>query len=182
MNIRLTSRFHIQLRYCATFILVFMSACGGDLPVRPDPNPDQPFFSDRTAEFPKSSAKTKERYRNLVLRYARAQLGKPYKWGGHSPTTGFDCSGLVFFAHSQAGLRIPRMSGSQLLKAKKVVLDKLQPGDLVFFRIRSNDSHVGIFIGGREFIHAPSRGKKVRKASLDSQYWHRRFYAAGHFY
>ncbi|MGH8550544.1 MAG: C40 family peptidase [Methylococcales bacterium] len=116
------------------------------------------------------------------MQEARAQLGKPYRWGGKSPGNGFDCSGLVFFTHRQAGLNVPRMSNSQLSEAKKVSVQDIQPGDLVFFRIDSDTSHVGIYIGGNEFIHAPSDGRKVSRESLDSLYWYNRLIAVGNFY
>lgn len=162
--------------------MVFLSACSGDLPVKPDPGPGNPENPKSVTPLAKFFGPGKTDYRHLVIENVSAQLGKPYRWGGNSPKTGFDCSGLVFFAHAKAGLKVPRKSVLQLSRAKKVALKQVQPGDLLFFRTKSSASHVGIFIGGQEFIHAPSRGKKVSKASLANHYWRRRLYAAGNFY
>ena len=120
--------------------------------------------------------------RRLIIETAYTLRGSPYRWGGSSPERGFDCSGLVYFAHRKAGISIPRMSRSQLAQATRVPVDRIQPGDLLFFKIGTNRSHVGIYVGERKFIHAPSHGKKVMMGSLVSPYWRRRFYAAGHFY
>ena len=120
--------------------------------------------------------------RNRVLSTAINQLGLPYQWGGASPGEGFDCSGLVYFTHQQAGLRVPRRSIAQLNAANQVPVQRIQPGDLVFFRIGSKTSHVGIYMGRSRFIHAPSTGKKVSLASLNNRYWRNRLIAAGNFY
>ncbi|MCI0655155.1 MAG: C40 family peptidase [Methylococcaceae bacterium] len=161
---------------CLVILLVFLSACAVDKPVRQGGHVHP--FPGGTAAF----QQTANPYRNLVLQEARAQLGKPYRRGGGSPGKGFDCSGLVFFTHRQAGLNVPRMSHAQLSEAQKVDLHAMQPGDLVFFRLDSNASHVGIYIGGNEFIHAPAPGKTVTRESLGSLYWRHRLIAAGNFY
>jgi cell wall-associated NlpC family hydrolase len=164
-------------RWWPAVLLAFLSACAVHKPGRQDIGQDHPYPRGGQA-----FQKTANPYRNLVMQEASAQLGRPYRWGGRSPGDGFDCSGLVFFAHRRAGLNVPRMSQSQFSNAKKVALHDIQPGDLVFFRIDSNASHVGIYIGGNEFIHAPSDGRKVSRESLNSLYWHRRLIAAGNFY
>ena len=174
---------HPLLCRWALVMMVFLTACAVDKPVRQNAGSQDDPFSDETGFTPsKQIQKTANRYRNLVLKEARSQLGRPYRWGGKSPRNGFDCSGLVFFTHRKAGLQVPRMSASQLSEANKVSLHKIQPGDLVFFRIRANASHVGIYIGGGEFIHAPSRGRRVSKESLKNGYWYRHLVAAGNFY
>lgn len=163
-------------------LVLLLSACATNQPVKPVWQYNDSHAPESKTAPLKPSGPTTNHYRQLVLKNVSAQLGKPYRWGGNSPKTGFDCSGLVFFAHAQAGLKVPRKSKMQLSKAKKVTLNHLQPGDLLFFRTRSSTSHVGIFIGGHKFIHAPSHGKRVSKASLDNYYWHRHLYAAGNFY
>ncbi len=120
--------------------------------------------------------------RRSVIDAAYAMRGRPYRWGGRSPQRGFDCSGLVHFAHQAAGISVPRMSRNQFSQSARVAVNRIQPGDVLFFKIASNVSHVGIYMGKNKFIHAPSRGKRVSISSLEEGYWYRRFYAAGHFY
>lgn len=120
--------------------------------------------------------------RRVIIDAAYAMRGRPYRWGGQSPQRGFDCSGLVYFTHHEAGISVPRVSRNQLSQSAKVAVNRIQPGDLLFFKTGSSVSHVGIYIGKRNFIHAPSQGKRVSIGSLANGYWRRRFYAAGHFY
>jgi cell wall-associated NlpC family hydrolase len=112
---------------------------------------------------------------------ASEMVGTPYRLGGETPR-GFDCSGLVHYAYGQAGVSVPRLTREQYKGSRRVSLDQLQPGDLVFFRIRGGRlSHVGIYAGDGRFIHAPSRGKRVRYARLDNPYWRKRWVGAGRF-
>ncbi|MEW6765425.1 MAG: C40 family peptidase [Pseudomonadota bacterium] len=115
-----------------------------------------------------------------ALKVALAQRGTSYRSGGMDPASGFDCSGLVFFSFNSVGIRLPRTSHDMFLHAKRIERSELRPGDLVFFRLRSSRiSHVGIYAGNGQFIHAPSRGKDVELTSLDDKYWARRFAGAG---
>ena len=109
-------------------------------------------------------------------------IGVPYRRGGNSTETGFDCSGFtrkVF--ETSLGLVLPRRADEQaaapgLVKVKR---DELKPGDLVFFNtMRRTFSHVGIYIGDNRFIHAPSHGKDVRTDDLSFAYWAKRFTGA----
>jgi cell wall-associated NlpC family hydrolase len=119
--------------------------------------------------------------RHKGLEIASAMLGIPYHYGGASPR-GFDCSGLVYYAYRKAGLSVPRTTSAQFQHAQPVKRSRLQPGDLVFFRLTSRPvSHVGIYAGDGRFIHAPSRGKRVSYASLDNPYWQQRIVAAGRY-
>ena len=121
--------------------------------------------------------------RAQVVETARKMLGKPYYWGGIDPQRGFDCSGLVKYSHELSRLRLPRNSASQYRLSRKVSRDRLQPGDLVFFKTRARQvSHVGIYLGDRQFIHAPRRGEAVRVSSLDSKYWKKHYAGAGNYY
>ncbi len=126
------------------------------------------------------SATSVSSYSSQVVEVARTMLGKPYRYGGRSPNTGFDCSGLVYFAHQRVGKSLPRTSYGQFKATQPLKRHQLRPGDLVFFRIkRSRISHVGIYLGTDRFIHAPSSGKRVRIASLDNPYWKKRFVRGG---
>jgi cell wall-associated NlpC family hydrolase len=98
---------------------------------------------------------------------AMSQLGTPYVWGGASPG-GFDCSGLVMWAYAQAGVSLPHSSYAQYGYGVPVSRDQLQAGDLVFF---DGLGHVGIYIGGDQFVHAPHTGDVVKISSL-SESWY----------
>lgn len=116
-----------------------------------------------------------------VFNLAKHYLGTPYVFGGDSPH-GFDCSGLVYFAYQQLGIDVPRTAADQYRHARPVRLDRLAPGDLVFFRLERNHvGHVGIYAGDSRFIHAPRPGSKVTYDRLDSPFWRRRFVGAGGF-
>jgi cell wall-associated NlpC family hydrolase len=95
-------------------------------------------------------------------------LGVPYVWGGASPTTGFDCSGLVQYVYGQLGVTLTHYTGAQYHEGIPVPASQLLPGDLVFFEPSSaGPQHVGIYIGNGEFVDAPHTGDVVRIANLD---------------
>ena len=104
-------------------------------------------------------------------------LGVPYKRGGSSASTGFDCSGFVRSVYQQtAGLLLPRSADQQAAVTEKIDRNDLQPGDLVFFNtMRRAFTHVGIYIGDGKFVHAPKPGAKVRVEDMAVSYWARRF-------
>jgi murein DD-endopeptidase len=104
---------------------------------------------------------------------AAKMVGRPYRFGGSSPS-GFDCSGLVYFSYRQVGIRLPRSTEDQLRASAPVALSELRRGDLLFFdQEGKKSSHVGIYLGGGRFVHAPSSGKYVRMDELRSAYWTR---------
>jgi cell wall-associated NlpC family hydrolase len=115
-----------------------------------------------------------------VIFYALAMVGIHYRWGGVSPQTGFDCSGLVSHVFRQiAGLVLPRDSYAMARFGKPVTLDDLRPGDLVFFNtMRRPFSHVGIYLGERRFVHAPAAGKTVHVVDMTEPYWAARYNGA----
>ena len=109
---------------------------------------------------------------NKVISVAKAQIGKPYVWGATGPDS-FDCSGLTYYAYKNgADITLPRNSKSQATAGKYVAKSDLQPGDLVFFNTGgSGISHVGIYIGNNEMVHAPSSGKNVQIVKITYSYW-----------
>ena len=104
--------------------------------------------------------------------------GAPYRDGGIDPS-GFDCIGFVRYVYEQHGVTMPRQVRDQFRVGKTIDRDRLEPGDLVFFStVAPGASHVGIVIGGDQFIHAPSERGVVRVESLSQQYWASRFIGA----
>lgn len=106
-----------------------------------------------------------------VVGIAMQYLGVPYKWGGSSPS-GFDCSGFTMYVYAQVGVSLPHYTGSQWGMGVPVAKSDLQPGDLVFF---NGLGHMGIYVGGGSFIHAPHTGDVVKISSL-SQDWYANTY------
>jgi cell wall-associated NlpC family hydrolase len=107
-------------------------------------------------------------------------IGIRYKWGGDSPETGLDCSGLVRYVFQQVtGVTLPRTAKDMSHVGTQVAISDLQPGDLVFFNTRRFAfSHVGIYLGDNRFVHAPRRGREVEIATFDSGFWQQRFNGA----
>jgi cell wall-associated NlpC family hydrolase len=116
--------------------------------------------------------------RARIIETAKKHLGARYNYGGIS-STGFDCSGFVQYVYRENGINLPRSTVGQFERGKKINLADAKPGDLVFFRIYNNRiSHVGIFVEGSVFIHAPSSGKRVSFADMNLDYWKKSFVGA----
>lgn len=115
-----------------------------------------------------------------LVRSALQSLGVPYRRGGNSAATGFDCSGFVRATYEQTlGLVLPRRAHEQAAATRKIDRSDLQPGDLVFFNtLKRAYSHVGIYLGEGRFIHAPRTGAQVRVESMNTRYWKARFNGA----
>ena len=107
-------------------------------------------------------------------------IGIRCKWGGNTPETGLDCSGLVRYVFQQVtGVTLPRTARDMSRVGTQVAVSELQPGDLVFFNtLGPTYSHVGIYLGEDRFIHAPASGGEVRVESLRADYWVRRYSGA----
>ena len=116
----------------------------------------------------------------LIINKAYELTGIKYKLGGSKPETGFDCSQFVKYVFEQAlNLSLPPSARSLSKIGETIRFEDLQPGDLVFFNTRkSKFSHVGIYVGNNEFIHAPRTGKTIRVESLTKNYWLKRFNGA----
>jgi murein DD-endopeptidase len=99
-------------------------------------------------------------------------VGAPYRYGGATPSRGFDCSGLVQYSYQHAGVSLPHNTEKQRQLSRPIRRAELRRGDLLFFDEEGKkNSHVGIYLGDGRFVHAPSSGKHVRKDRLDAPYW-----------
>jgi cell wall-associated NlpC family hydrolase len=114
-----------------------------------------------------------------VLFRALGLVGTPYRWGGNTPDSGFDCSGLIGFVYRDAaGIQLPRSTREMIsMRAPSVDKDALQSGDLVFFATSggSQVSHAGIYVGEGRFVHAPATGGTVRLDYLNKPYWQKAY-------
>lgn len=121
--------------------------------------------------------------RNELVKTAQRFLGVPYRWGGEDRKNGFDCSGLTMVSYRLNGLNLPRNSRMQFRAGAPVSRYNLKKGDLVFFATKGGKrvTHVGMYAGDGQFIHAPRTGKTVRFASLSNTYW-KKAYVGGRSY
>ncbi len=117
-----------------------------------------------------------------VIARLKKQIGKPYVWGGQSPSEGFDCSGLVYYAYNHVlNRKLPRTTNEmyQDQRLKPVRQNKLQSGDLIFFNINAHPGayadHVGVYLGSGKFIEAPRTGLNVQISELNNDYWQKRY-------
>lgn len=120
---------------------------------------------------------TNQRRVDSVLKTAFSQVGNPYRYGGNSPETGFDCSGFVRWVYNQYDMELPRTSRNMLGIGTPVKRDELRPGDLVFFG-RKRVSHVGIYTGDDKYIHSPSSGKRIQESQMTDRGRGERFMGA----
>lgn len=117
--------------------------------------------------------------RGPIAKLALSMVGVPYRYGGSNPDEGFDCSGLVHYTYTSNGHVVPRTSQAQYDSARIITLAEATEGDLLFFRDEAKLSHVGIYLGDGEFVHAPSTGDSVRVARIDSPYYQLHLIAVG---
>lgn len=120
----------------------------------------------------------------VAIHRMEAQLGKPYVWGGTTPETGFDCSGLVFYAYNKVlTAKLPRTANQMYhyRRAVKIPGDALRRGDLLFFRVHSSTDvadHMGVYLGHGQFIESPRTGEVVRVSQLQDAFWQDHFLGA----
>jgi cell wall-associated NlpC family hydrolase len=158
--------------FYSTFLAI-ISGCASLGPGAPTPIQEPAPPSARPAPAP-SAQRTEALLQTLLA------LGLDYSYGGTSPVTGFDCSGLVAHVYLEAwNVRLPRNTGAQSKAGTAVSLAELQAGDLVFYdTLKRPYSHVGIYLGDDRFVHAPRSGAQVRVESMKSAYWASRFNGA----
>jgi murein DD-endopeptidase len=164
-----------QWRACGVLALVITTA--GCAPFRPG-LPSTPSGRE-------TSTVAQQGLGAVIAQQALAQVGTPYRYGGADPERGFDCSGLVSYAHAREGISVPRTAAAQFAAARKIDIDELRAGDLVFYRLVPGSrevTHVGIYTGQGRFVHAPQSGRLVSVANLDDAYYRERFAGAGRLY
>ncbi|WP_253446761.1 C40 family peptidase [Halomonas sp. Y3] len=149
-----------RLSLCLLLLALLAGCAGRELAVH-DPAPGEGLSMERA----------------LILSSAESALGTPYRFGGNTPDA-LDCSGLVELAYRTAGIPVPRTADDQFRALPSV--DRARPGDLLFFDTagRGKASHVGIYRGDGQMIHAPGRGRRVETAPVEIAYWQERFLGA----
>jgi len=143
-------------RLCLTLLVLLLGACAA-----PSRIPEQPPAARQ----------------NDVVLYALSLADTPYRYGGNSAGSGFDCSGFVQHVYLHTlGIRLPRTTAEMSRVGKRLDEDQLRPGDLVFFNTRHRPfSHVGIYVGEQRFVHSPSSGKAVMVTGMREKYWRSRY-------
>jgi cell wall-associated NlpC family hydrolase len=146
-----------------------LAGCGEPERVRPT-TPPQRTWSTAT---PQATTPQDPAAANAVLMRALGLVGTPYRYGGNTPESGFDCSGLVNYVfRDMLDLRLPRTSRElAAMQGPRIAPDRLAPADLVFFGSGGEVSHVGIYVGEGRFVHAPRTGGTVRLDRLDGAWW-----------
>lgn len=141
----------------------------------PTPPPvDTPRSVEAKPPKPHGRLTTAERAAAVALQ----QVGVPYRYGGSTPS-GFDCSGLVHYSFARAGASVPRTTRQLWSASQHVAPRQLKEGDLLFFRFDGKIAHVGLYLGGGRFVHAPSSGKRVSVQSLHSDVYRDAFVRGG---
>lgn len=131
------------------------------------------------AAAPKTESMPNEAMNDLAI-YAMSLAETPYRYGGNSPESGFDCSGFVRHAFLKSlGLQLPRTSLEMSRVGEALQEDQLRPGDLVFFNTQQQPfSHVGIYVGEDRFVHSPKSGKSIVIVNMRENYWRSRYNGA----
>ncbi|MDE7173496.1 MAG: C40 family peptidase [Helicobacter sp.] len=143
---------------------------------------EQGFFDDFFVVAPVRKRPQESSLRLSLYDSSYGYIGVPYKWGGED-ADGFDCSGLTHTVYRLNGISIPRTSLEQFRAGRFVSRQNLRVGDLVFFATkRKQINHVGIYVGNDTFIHAPSRGKTVREADLNAEFWKKTYKGSRRFF
>lgn len=148
-------------------VALLLAACSG-APKTPAPR------SWRDAADPAAAARLSLQQANDVTLRAISLVGTPYHYGGNTPESGFDCSGLIGYVYrTSAGVLAPRTVAALVDWGLPVDAQSLRSGDLVVFTQNGVAGHAGIYVGNGRFVHAPSKGGEVRLDALDARYWAR---------
>ncbi|MET0950005.1 MAG: C40 family peptidase [Pseudomonas sp.] len=163
----------MSARLAFMFIAALLSACASRTPP-PAPVVRAPIVFNTSQSFSPVAED--------VLFRALGLVGTPYRWGGNTPDSGFDCSGLIGYVYRDvAGISLPRTTRELIsMQAANVGAEGLQTGDLIFFATNggSHVSHAGIYVGEGRFVHAPATGGTVKLDSLSKAYWQKAYLSA----
>jgi len=161
----------VESYFIASPDAVFSKIPQGDT-ARPAEKSLPPRKSEKSGDMGAVAARTAERF-----------VGIPYRWGGENVVDGMDCSGFVRAVYNLCGVNIPRTSAEQFRTGEKVGRSELVDGDLVFFGESSDKiNHVGIYVGGGKFVHAPRRGDEIKVSTLEEKYFAGRFIGAKRYF
>lgn len=163
---RVPHRARVSASACMLACIALLAACSST-PVR--------YGSERP--YRPSASRERSAGQEEISIEAMGLVGIPYRWGGNTPRSGFDCSGLVrYVVKHAAGIELPRTTAEMSSVGEVIPSRDLASGDLVFFNTTGRaHSHVGIYVGKGQFVHAPSTGGTVRLSNIDLPYWSRRF-------
>jgi cell wall-associated NlpC family hydrolase len=166
-------------RLAVALCAVGLLACAPAVRAQDAPSPSPSLTESATATV-KGAAASAWHTAQSVSSFALGLIGVSYKFGGNTPESGLDCSGLVRYVFGQVtGVDLPRTAREMSRVGDKISVDQLKPGDLVFFNTRRFAfSHVGIYLGDNQFIHAPRNGRDVEITMIDKSYWQKRFNGA----
>jgi len=149
----------------------------------PAPSLKRPAPPVKKREQPEMPQRDKSDMGAIAARTAERFVGIPYRWGGDTVVDGMDCSGFVRAVYNLCGVNIPRTSREQFRVGDVVAKEELKDGDLVFFGSSPEEiNHVGIFVGGGRFVHAPRRGDDIKVSTLDESYFLKRFIGAKRYF
>ncbi|MFB4392984.1 MULTISPECIES: C40 family peptidase [unclassified Pseudomonas] len=156
----------MMTRFALLSLVALLAACSSRAPAPAPVVRPQVTFNEQP---PSSPAAYDVLFRAIGL------VGTPYRWGGNTPDSGFDCSGLIGYVYRDAaGINLPRTTREMIvMRAPSIDMSALQSGDLVFFATNGGGqvSHAGIYVGEGRFVHAPSTGGTVRLDYLSNSYW-----------
>ena len=151
-----------------SLLAALLAGCAG---VPQQPRPDAVWGAPSEHFEPVPGSLNAEQANDVTL-YALGLVGTPYRYGGNTPESGFDCSGLIGHVYqSRAGIKPPRTTAELSFWGRSIPPEILQTGDLVLFGKSTVANHAGIYVGGGRFVHAPSAGGVVRLERIDARHW-----------
>ncbi|EGV36434.1 C40 family peptidase [Neisseria weaveri] len=161
-----------------SFLLALLTACS-------TAKPEKAGYAQSKAKAVRITHIDREQAAQELMLHSMSLIGTPYRYGGSSNSTGFDCSGMVQFVYKNAlNVNLPRTARDMAASSRPISTSRLKTGDLVFFNTGGSGrySHVGIYIGNGEFIHAPSSKGSIRREKMSNPYFKTRFIGAHTFF